>query len=107
MSQINIPSTQLAQLGFADRIAYENHGQAEIARQTAQLITPEALKQQRDMVSDSEKSEKNRALKSEEDGRGGQGTFGDQRRQQKGSSTGESEESSPSPWSGNILNVKV
>jgi len=107
MSQINIPSTQLAQLGFADRIAYENHGQTEIARQTAQLITPEVLKQQKDTVSGTEKSEKNRALKPEENGRGGQSAFGDSRRQQRDSPAEEAEESSPSPWAGNILNVKV
>ena len=107
MSQINIPSTQLAQLGFAERIAHEIQGQAEIARQTAQQAAPEALKQQKDAVAGTEKSGKNRPLKSEKDGHGGQGAFEDARRQPGEALPDETEGSSNMPWAGNILNIKV
>ena len=107
MSQINIPSTQLAQLGFADRIVHETQGQAEIARQTTQLAMPEVLKQQRDTVVKSEKSEENRSVKPEKDGKGAQSSLGDKQPRQ-GSASQEGAEASPStPWAGNILNLKV
>ncbi|MCC8193908.1 MAG: hypothetical protein LIP28_04610 [Deltaproteobacteria bacterium] len=107
MSQINIPVTQLAQLGYADRIAHEAQGQPEIARQTAQQAAPEALKQQKDAIAEPEKTAKNRALKSEKDGHGG-GASGDTPRRRGEPPPEEQPDSSPdTPWAGNIVNLKV
>jgi len=107
MSQ-NIVATQLAQLGFADRIAQETQGNAEAARQAAQQAAPEALKQQKDAVAATEDSEKTRKLKSEKDGEGGRNDSPGNRRHRKGDASPEEAESTPdSPWAGNILNLKV
>ena len=107
MSQINIPVTQLAQLGFADRIAHEAQGHPEIARQAAQQATPEVLKQQRDKVDEPQGSEASKALKSEKDGKGSQGGAGDNQRKKGEPPPEETESASNSPWAGNILNLKV
>ncbi len=107
MSQINIPVTQLAQLGFADRIAYEAQEHPEHARQAAQQAMPEVLRQQKDSVVESQNSEAMRKLKAEKDGKGGgQGESGKQNQRQGGPP--EDAESSPNtPWAGNIVNLKV
>lgn len=108
MSQTNIVVMQLAQLGYADRIAQETQGNAEAARQAAQQAAPEALKQQKDAVAATEDTEKSRKLKSEKDDSGGKNDSPDSRRQGKGGAPPEETESQPeSPWAGNILNLKV
>lgn len=108
MSQNNIVVTQLAQLGFADRIVQETQGNAEAARQAAQQAAPEALKQQKEAVAGTEDTEKSRKLKSEKDGGGGKSDFPGNRRHGKGGAPPEEQESAPeNPWAGNILNLKV
>lgn len=110
MSQTNIVITQLAQLGYADRIAHEAQGHPEIARQVAQQAAPEILKQQKDAVGETEDAEAARKLTSEKDGKGGQsgrdGSSGKRRR--KGEPPSEETPSAPNtPWAGNILNLKI
>lgn len=109
MSQTNIVVTQLAQLGFADRIAHEAQGHPEIARQAAQEAATEALKQQKESVAGTEETGKSRKLKSEKDGEGGgKDASGQQKRQRQGEPPPEEpENSATSPWAGNILNLKV
>ncbi len=107
MSQINIPVTQLAQLGFADRIA-EAQEHPELARQATQQAMPEVLKQQKDSVVETQNSEATRKLKAEKDGKdGGQGGAGKQNQRQGGTQPEEAESVPNTPWAGNILNVKV
>ena len=108
MSQINIPVTQLAQLGFADRIAHEAQGHPEVARQAAQQAAPEVLKQQKDTVVETQSSEAARKLKAEKDGKGGgQGDTGAKERRQGEPPPEEAESAPNTPWAGNILNLKV
>ena len=107
MSQTNIPIIQLAQLGFADRLALEAQ-HPELARQAAQQAAPEALKQQKDTIGETESTNKARALKPEKDGKGAGGEGDGKKRRRKGESLPEDVESTPdSPWAGNILNLKV
>lgn len=107
MSQTNIVVTQLAQLGFADRIAQETQGNLEAARQAAQQAAPEALKKQKDSVEKPEDAESARAVKAEKDGKGGQGDS-ERKRHRKGESPPEETDSpAGSPWAGNIVNLKV
>ena len=108
MSQTNMVVTQLAQLGFADRIAHEAQGHPEIARQAAQQAAPEILKQQKDSVGETEDTEAARKLKSGKDRQGGRerrGGSSGKRRQENG--TPESPSVPNTPWAGNILNLKV
>ncbi len=108
MSPINIPVTQLAQLGFADRIAHEAQAQPELARQAAQQAMPEILRQQKDSVVETQNSEASRKLKAEKDGKdGGQGGSGMQNRRQGEAPPEEAESAPNTPWAGNIVNLKV
>lgn len=109
MSQNHIAITQLAQLGFADKIAQESQGNAEAVRQAAQQAAPEALKQQKNSVPETNASEKGRKLKSEKDGResGGSGFRNTGQRRENRPSPGGEEGANGSPWSGNILDLKV
>jgi hypothetical protein len=108
MSQINIPVTQLAQLGFADRMAHQAQEHPEVARQAAQQVAPEALRQQRDSVVATQDSEAARKLKAEKDGKGGgRGDSGKKSRRRGGSPPEETESAPDTPWAGNILNLKV
>lgn len=108
MGQTNIVITQLAQLGFADRIAQEAQGNAEAARQAAQQAAPEALKKRKDSIEKTEDAESSRAIKAEKDGKGGQG--GATRKQRRKGTPPPGEDAcsaADSPWSGNIVNLKV
>ena len=107
MSQTNIAITQLAQLGFAERIAQEAQGHPEIARQAAQQIAPEALKQQKDTVGETENTQKSRSVKAEKDGKGNGGNAGQERRRKGEPPPSEDEAAANSPWAGNIVNMKV
>jgi hypothetical protein len=108
MSQINIPVTQLAQLGFADRIAHEAQGHPEVARQVLQQAMPEVLKQQKDSIVATQDSEAARKLKAEKDGRDGKQGDSGAKGQRQGEPPPEEAESVPNtPWAGNILNLKV
>ena len=110
MSQTNMVVTQLAQLGFADRIAHEAQGHPEIARQAAQQAVPEILKQQKDSLGETEDAGATRRVKAGKDGQGGRGgrdRLSDERRRQNGPQA-EGDPSAPNtPWAGNILNLKV
>lgn len=108
MSQTNIAMTQLAQLGFADRMAHEAQGHPEIARQAAQQAAPEILKQQKDSVGETEDAEASRKVKAEKDSRRGGRDGSSGRRRRKGEPPPEDAPSAPgTPWAGNILNLKV
>ncbi len=107
MSQTNIAVTQLAQLGFADRIAQEAQGHPEVARQAAQQTAAETLKQQKDSVAKMEEPEAAKALKPEKDGKGGRGNSGKQQRRKGEPPPEEAEGAAGTPWAGNIVNLKV
>lgn len=108
MSQTNIAITQLAQLGFADKVAQETQGNSEAMRQTAQQVAADILKQQKDSIEETQPSEKGRKLKSEKDGQEGGGGARDKGQRRKGEPPPEEAESAPgTPWAGNILNLKV
>ncbi len=108
MSQTNIVVTQLAQLGFAERIAHEAQGHSEIARQAAQQAAPEILKQQKDSVGEPEEAEAARKVKPGKGGQGGGRGGTTHKRRRKGQPPPEESPSEPNtPWAGNILNLKV
>lgn len=108
MSQTNIAVIQLAQLGFADRIAQEAQGQPEIARLTAEHAAAEALKKQKDTVAETEQSGASRMVKAKKDGGGADSRRRERRQREPDSEQREWEDdSSPSPWAGNIVNMKV
>ena len=107
MSQTNIAITQLAQLGFADRIAQETQGHPEIARHTAEHAAIQELKRQKDTIAKTEDSEASRTIKARKEG-GGSGKDARREKQRKSSpETPEEEPGTPSPWAGNIVNLKV
>lgn len=107
-AQFNIAIQQLAQIGHAEKIAQELQSHPEIQGQTTELLAKEALKQQSESVEKPEDSEKSRSISSREKKRR-------ERRQhhadaQKKAAEAEQEEepgTADSPWSGNILNLKV
>lgn len=108
MSQTNIPITQLAQLGLAERIVQEAQAHPEVNRQAAQQAAPQELKKQRTSVEKTDDSKGSRSVKAEKDGRNpsGGGNAGSGRK--NGSSPEEEAEGTAiAPWSGNIVNVKV
>lgn len=108
MSQTNIPITQLAQLGLAERIVQEAQGHPEVAREAAQQMTPQALKQQKSTVGATEKAESARSLKAQKDGKGGRQGAGQDARRRGGEPPPEEDDAGASkPWAGNIVNVKV
>ncbi|CAK7063978.1 MAG: hypothetical protein DELT_01556 [Desulfovibrio sp.] len=107
MSQTNIPITQLAQLGLAERIAQEMQGHPEVVREAARQAAPEALKQQRESIEKTEDTSKSRNIKADKDG-GNRGRSGNDAKEKKKAPFADDTESAPeTPWAGNILNVKV
>ena len=108
MSQTNIAITQLAQVGLAERIAQEAQGHPEVTRQAAQQAAPETLKRQEASVAPSEKPKDTSGIKAEKDGRNSRQDASGEKKKQRNTEEQEPERTaSASPWSGNILNVKV
>lgn len=107
MSQTNIPITQLAQLGFAERIAHETQGHPEIARQMAEHASVQELKRQKESIAKTEDSEAARTIKADKDGGGAGRDAGREKSRKNSPETPEEEPATPSPWAGNIVNLKV
>lgn len=107
MSQTNIPITQLAQLGLAERIVQEAQGHPEVTREAAQQLAPQALKRQKDSVGETENTEASRSIKARKDGKGGRQDARRHGRRKGEPPPEESETGASTPWAGNIVNVKV
>lgn len=107
MSQTNIPITQLAQLGFAERIAQETQGHPEIVRQMAEHASVQELKRQKDTIAEAERSKGSRAVKDKKDGDASRKDAKGERQRKDSPETPEEEPAAASPWAGNIVNLKV
>lgn len=106
MSQTNIAITQLAQVGYAERIALETQAQPEVARQAALQAAPEELKKLRDAVAETEEFDGARTIRGEKNRQGGQGGGYAGGRRHAGSEQ-EEEAAQNTFLAGNILNLRV
>ena len=108
-AQYNIAIQQLAQIGHAEKIAQELQAHPEVQRLTAEKIAQETLKQQSTTVEHTEDTEKARSVSSREKKRQHRQRqrASSPPRKEHGEEQDENDIKSGSPWSGNILNLKI
>ncbi len=111
MSQTNVAITQLVQANLTERIAQEAQAHPEVVKQAAQQAAPEALRQQNSTVPKTDDAEGARKIKLRERERDRQRHGAGRRRGKKNAGETQAEgpdaENTPTPWAGNIVNIKV